>query len=198
VEGNGQRELAQLLSGRIRPASGPADVPADPSYIPQDRSREGLVRDFTLTENVALALHREPQYRSGAWVRWRNLRERTRELLAAFSVKAPSTESTARELSGGNQQRVVVARELGRAPALLVAENPTRGLDVTAAAFVHGRLRDLPNTGTVLISTDLDEVLRLSDRVYVMVRGRLLEVPAAARTREGIGRMMLAGAERVS
>jgi simple sugar transport system ATP-binding protein len=155
------------------------------------------VRDFTLTENVALALHRGPEYRRGPWIRWAALRERTRALLAAFAVKAPSSETTARELSGGNQQRVVVARELGRGPALLVAENPTRGLDVTAAAFVHGRLRALPDSGVVLISTDLDEVLRLSDRVYVMVRGRLLEVPESGRTREGIGRMMLAGAEKL-
>jgi general nucleoside transport system ATP-binding protein len=193
VEGNGQRELAQLLAGRLDASAGTVALPPDPSFIPQDRSREGLIPDFTLTENVALALHREPEYRRGPVLRWGPLRERTLELLDTFSVRPPLPEARARALSGGNQQRVVVARELGRDPDLLVAENPTRGLDVRAAAFVHRRLRELSGAGIVLISTDLDEVLRLSDRVFVMVRGRLLEVPAAARTREGVGRMMLGG-----
>jgi simple sugar transport system ATP-binding protein len=195
VEGNGQRELAQLLAGRLEPASGTVSAPEDPSFIPQDRSREGLIRDFTLTENVALALQREPAYRRGPLLRWQPMRERTLELMRAFSVKADSSESPARSLSGGNQQRVVVGRELGRGPVLLVAENPTRGLDVSASAFVHKQLRDLTGAGVVLISTDLDEVLRLSDRVLVMVRGRLVSVPESARTREGVGRMMLAGSE---
>jgi simple sugar transport system ATP-binding protein len=193
VEGNGQHELALVLAGRRAPDEGTATIPTDPSFIPQDRKREGLVGDFTLTENVALALHRDPAYRRGPFLRWPHLRERTRELLDAYSVKAPSPDAAARELSGGNQQRVVVARELGRSPSLLVAENPTRGLDVGAAAFVHARLRELTDAGVVLVSTDLDEVLRLSHRILVMVRGRLLPVPEGERSREGIGRMMLAG-----
>jgi simple sugar transport system ATP-binding protein len=195
VEGNGQRELAQLLAGRIAPGRGTVALPDDPAFIPEDRSREGLVQDFTLTENMALALHRERAYRRGPLLRWGPLRDRTAALLETFSVRPASPEARARTLSGGNQQRVVVARELGRDPDLLVAENPTRGLDVRAAAFVHRRLRGLGEAGVVLISTDLDEVLRLSDRVFVMVRGRLLEVPEGARTREGVGRMMLAGLE---
>ena len=195
VEGNGQHELAQVLAGRRTPEGGTAAIPADPSFIPQDRKREGLVADFTLTENVALALHRGPEYRRGPLLRWPRLRERTSELLSAFSVKAPSPEVPAHALSGGNQQRVVVARELGRTPSLLVAENPTRGLDVEAAAFVHARLSALEDAGVVLISTDLDEILRLSHRILVMVRGRLLAVREDEQTREGIGRLMLAGGD---
>jgi simple sugar transport system ATP-binding protein len=147
-----------------------------------------------LTENVALALHRDPRYRRGALLRWGMVRARTTELMQTFSVKAPSSEARALSLSGGNQQRMVVARELGRTPSLLVAENPTRGLDVSAAAFVHRLLWGLTETGVVLISTDLDEVLRLSDRILVMVRGRLVPVPDGARSREGVGRLMLTGA----
>jgi simple sugar transport system ATP-binding protein len=102
------------------------------------------------------------------------------------------------DLSGGNQQRVVVGRELSMATDLLVAENPTRGLDVSAAAFVHGELVRLTEAGdgaagVVLISTDLDEVLALSHRIFVMSRGRLIPVPRARWTREGVGALMLAG-----
>jgi ABC-type uncharacterized transport system ATPase subunit len=195
VEGNGQRELAQVLSGRLVPDSGVADLPADPAYIPQDRTREGLVAEFTLAENMALALHRGAEYRRGPILRWGAIRERARQLLEAFAVIPAVPDMPARALSGGNQQRVVVARELSRVPELLVAENPTRGLDVSASAFVHRRLRDLPESAVVLISTDLDEVLRLSDRVLVLVRGRLHPVPDEARTRDGVGRLMLAGSD---
>jgi len=191
VEGNGQTELARVLAGRRAPDSGKVHLPPDPAFIPQDRGREGLVADFTLVENVALALYRDPTYTRGPLLRWGRLRERTRELLRAFSIRAPSPETRAHALSGGNQQRVVVARELARTPELLVAENPTRGLDVSASAFVHRRIGALTRTGVVLLSTDLDEVLQLSDRIFVMRRGQLIEVPEGARTREGVGRMML-------
>jgi simple sugar transport system ATP-binding protein len=193
VEGNGQRELAQVLSGRRAPDEGVAELPDDPAYITQDRTREGLIASFTLAENFALALHRKAEYRRGGLLRWGRVRARARELLEAFAVRPPDPGARAGALSGGNQQRVVVARELGEAPELLVAENPTRGLDVAASSFVHRRLRQLPDAGVVLVSTDLDEVLRLADRVLVMVRGRLHPVPADSRTREGVGRMMLAG-----
>jgi simple sugar transport system ATP-binding protein len=193
VEGNGQRELAQVLSGRLEPDAGVADLPADPAYIPQDRTLEGLIAEFTLAENMALALHRSADYRRGPILRWGAVRERTRQVLEAFTVIPSVPDAPARALSGGNQQRVVAARELSRVPELLVAENPTRGLDVAASAFVHRRLRDLPESAVVLVSTDLDEVLRLSDRVLVLVRGRLHPVPDEARTRDGVGRLMLAG-----
>ena len=201
VEGNGQHELALVLSGRVAPTQGSARVPDGVGFIPQDRTLEGLVGDFDLTSNMALALHREARFTAGPGgflVRWGDLRRRTRELLGRFDVRAAGPGVRAATLSGGNQQRVVVARELEMARDLLVAENPTRGLDVAAASFVHGELHDLTRRdhppGVVLVSTDLDEVLALSHRVFVMVRGRLTPVPEDARTREGVGALMLAAA----
>ena len=196
VEGNGQRELALVLSGREAPMRGRAELPADPGLIPQDRSREGLIGAFDLAENVALALHRQARWRSGPTLRWDELRAAAGELVARYQVRAPGTHALARTLSGGNQQRMVVARELEAGGDLLVAENPTRGLDVAATAFVHGELRRLRaegRVGVVLISTDLDEVLALADRILVMVRGRLIEVPdvPGERTRAGVGALML-------
>jgi simple sugar transport system ATP-binding protein len=199
VEGNGQRELSLVLSGRAVADRGRVELPAEVAFIPQDRTREGVVADFDLRENVALTLHRRPGYRSGPLLRWSAVKERTARLMERFDVRAPGPYARASALSGGNQQRLVVARELEVASELVVAENPTRGLDVNAAAFVHQELRRLSGAeggpGVVLISTDLDEVLALSDRVLVMVRGRLLPVPEGERTRAGVGRLMLSGEE---
>jgi simple sugar transport system ATP-binding protein len=196
VEGNGQRELALVLSGRKSPTEGTADLPRGIGFIPQDRSVEGLVADFDLTENVALALHREPRFSRGPWLRWDALAAAAGEIRSRFDVAAPSVSTPVRELSGGNQQRVIVGREIGMASDLLVAENPTRGLDVAAAAFVHQELVRLASEGVavVLVSTDLDEILGLSNRVCVLARGRLVPVPEGERTRVGVGALMLGGA----
>jgi simple sugar transport system ATP-binding protein len=201
VEGNGQRQLARVAAARQRPHRGRVDAPPDPAFVPQDRRQEGLIAAFSLQENVALALHRDPRFRRGprgALLDWPALGRRTRELLTEFAIEAPGPATRAGDLSGGNQQRLVVARELARDALLLVAENPTRGLDVAATVEVHKRLRALPGRpggggGVLLVSTDLDEVLALADRVLVLVRGRLYDVPEAERTREGIGRRMLSG-----
>lgn len=200
VEGNGQSALARLLAGRIAADEGTVEVPRQVGFIPQDRHREGLVGSFTLTENMALGLHGDPACRRGPFLRWGALRDRTRKAMSDFRITAPGPGARAASLSGGNQQRAVVARELQSAPRLIVAENPTRGLDVAAAAFVHRTLRERVAGETaaavVLVSTDLDEVLALSDRVVVLVRGRLVEVPRVEHTRAGIGARMLAGDER--
>ena len=197
VEGNGQRELALVLAGRRAPSRGTVDIPSDPGFIPQDRRREGLIQSFDLRENLALTFHREKTYRRGPFLRWGALGERAAETLGTFDVRARGHSALASELSGGSQQRWIVARELERVPRFLVAENPTRGLDVAGEAFVHSellRLRSLEDAPAVaLLSTDLDEVLRLSDRVFVMVRGELLPVPETQRSREGIGELMLSG-----
>ncbi len=196
VEGNGQRELALVLSGRERPTEGFAELPDGIGFIPQDRSIEGLVADFDLTENVALALHRDARFSRGPWLRWDALGEAAGEIRSRFDVAAPSVSTSARALSGGNQQRVIVGREIGMASDLLVAENPTRGLDVAAAAFVHQELVRLASegVGVALVSTDLDEILGLSDRICVLARGRLVAVPEGQRTRAGVGALMLGGA----
>lgn len=200
VEGNGQRELALVLAGRAEPASGDLEIPRGIGFIPQDRTSEGLALDFDLVENVALAVHRDGFFRSGPLLKWRAIRTRAERLRTEFAVQAADTTVRAGALSGGNQQRLVVGRELSLATDLLVAENPTRGLDVVATDFVHRQMRDVVIAGpataevaaaVVLISTDLDEVLALSDRLFVMVQGRLTEVPPDERTRAGVGALML-------
>ena len=202
VDGNGQRELALLLAGRMTPGSGIVRIPARVGFIPQDRTLEGLIADFDLAENVALALHTDDRFGGRAVLRWDDIRAEANSVRERFGVVAPSVATAAGALSGGNQQRLVVGRELLVASDLLVAENPTRGLDVSATAFVHDELRRITEAdggpGVVLISSDLDEVLALSDRVLVLSRGRLHEVAHGARTREGVGALMLGGADAVA
>lgn len=214
VEGNGQRELALVLSGRLRPAAGAVHLPATVSLIPQDRSAGGLVPGFDLAENTALAFHDDDAHRRGPLIDWRAMRRTAQEIVTGFDVRAPGWRAPARSLSGGNQQRLLVGRELARSPDLLVAENPMRGLDIAASAFVRDRLVELKGSraggqeageagglsvgappGVVLFSTDLDEVLDLADRVFVLVRGRLIAVPGEDRSPEGMGRLMLGSDE---
>jgi simple sugar transport system ATP-binding protein len=157
-----------------------------PALIAEDRHREGLILGFSLTENVALkgAGHRRGR------IDWRERREGTQRLIREFDVRAPSADVAASALSGGNQQKVVLARELSDRPAVIVAENPTRGLDIRATAAVHARLRAAAAAGAAVIvySSDLDEVLALATRVVAVHAGRLLEVP---NDREAVGRAML-------
>jgi len=194
VEGNGQHALALLLAGRLVRHEGTVALPEGIGLIPQDRTTQGVIADFDLTENVALALHDGPSYQAGPWLRWDRVRQTTQEIRDRYGVVSQSVASLAGTLSGGNQQRLVVGRELVMADDLLIAENPTRGLDVVAAAFVHEELRRIVSEGVavVLLSTDLDEVLALADRVFVMTRGRLVAVPDGQATREGVAALMLA------
>ncbi len=197
VEGNGQHDLALILSGRKSPSLGLANIPKEVAFIPQDRHAEGLVADFDLTENVALALSRMAEFGSRVMMPWGVLRGEAERIRAKFEVVAPSIETRARFLSGGNQQRVIIGRELALKAPMLVAENPTRGLDVAATSYVQGELLKLASEGVaiVLISTDLNEVLRLADSVSVMTKGRMVEVSGAQKTREGVGALMLGGGE---
>ena len=193
MEGNGQHELALVLAGRVTPSRGRVEIPEEVGFIPQDRSTEGLIPDFDLSENVALALQRAPGYSDGPWLRWPDLRSAAEDVRRRFAVAAPSVSTRARALSGGNQQRLIVGRELALGSTLLVAENPTRGLDIGAASFVHEEVQRLASDGVavVLISTDLDEVLALSSTVYAISRGVLNLVPEEDRSREGVGGHML-------
>jgi len=200
VEGNGQHELALVLAGRRLPATGRAQVPREVAYIPQDRRTEGLVSDFDLTENIALGLARLDRFGSGWLMPWDEMQKEAEGIRARFQVAAPSTATLASALSGGNQQRVIIGRELALGAPMLVAENPTRGLDIAAASYVHGELDRLAGEGVaiVLISTDLDEVLGLAGRVVVMSRGHVIQVPDHERTREGVGALMLSGGGEVA
>lgn len=188
IEGSGQHELLRALAGRHRVDGGTLDRPERVGFVPEDRHAEALLLDRSLVENVAL---RDAGRRRGV-LRWRPLRDRTASLMAAYDVRASSEQLAARALSGGNQQKLVLAREMegGDDPPAIVLENPTRGLDVRAAADVHARLRAARDRGAAVIvySGDLDEVLALSTRVLVVRGGSVREV---APDRDVVGRAML-------
>ena len=192
VEGNGQRELLRAVAGRIMPLRGKLQVAQPVGFIPEDRTSEGLIPSLTLTENVVLGLGTEGPWVRGGRIAWSEARNRTAELIRDYEIVAPAPTVRAGSLSGGNQQKLILARELSRAPAVIVAENPTRGLDIGAAASIHVRLRSAARAGAAVLfhSADLDEVLHLADRVIVLTRGVIVEVPPAA-SRAEIGSMML-------
>lgn len=195
VEGNGQRELLRVVAARVHPLRGLREVAEPLAFIPEDRTTEGLIPEMTLTENLVLGSSRGEPWLRGSTVDWPLAHARTAALLQEYAVAAPGPWVSAGSLSGGNQQRLVVARELSKGPAVVVAENPTRGLDVRAAAAIHARLRRVAASGAAVLfhSSDLDEVLALATRLVVARRGELLEPPPGA-TREAIGALMLAGA----
>jgi ABC-type uncharacterized transport system ATPase subunit len=190
VEGNGHRELLLALAGLLPLTAGTRRVEEPAVLVPEDRTTEGLIPGFTLTENLVLGLG--GPWRKGAWVDWGAARQRTAELLSEFDVRAPSPDVLAGMLSGGNQQKLVLARALEASPRLLVVENPTRGLDVQAAAAVHDRLRQAAAAGVAVLvySSDLDEARELAQRLLVVARGQVTEMPGDA-GREEIGAAML-------
>ena len=198
VGGNGQRTLAEVLAGVRAPDAGEVALPPEVGWIPQDRGGEGLVVDFTLAENVALALHAKPAYRRGPWLDWAGMEAAAAALVGEMDVRSGSPGAVASTLSGGNQQRVVAGREFLRSGDLLVAESPTRGLDVKATVAVRARIEAVRRgerpPGVVLISTDLDEILELADRIAVIVRGRLIPVPPGDHNPAAIGELMLGAA----
>lgn len=188
VEGSGHRELLSALAGLTLPSGGTLELPSEISYIPADRTREAIIPEFTLTENVAL---RQLGARRGM-MPWASLRREAAGMLDRYSIVAESVDARAASLSGGNQQRLVVARELEHQVRLLVADNPARGLDLQATAFVHDQLRVAARDAAVVVhASDLDDVLAIATRVLVVFNGTVGEVPL---DREAIGRAMLGAA----
>jgi simple sugar transport system ATP-binding protein len=196
VEGNGQRELELALAGLLRPQAGTIAIAGDAvAYVPSDRARWGLVPDFTVAENLLMR-------RAGSGSAWAPAPAQqapalaeAADLVRRFAIAPPRLEAMVRHLSGGNMQKVVVARELSRLPALVVAAQPTMGLDVATTAFVRGQLRRVAAAGAavVLISSDLDELLELANRVGVLYHGHLVGVwDARSVTVETLG-MAMAG-----
>jgi ABC-type uncharacterized transport system ATPase subunit len=194
VEGNGQRELLRAVAGRLHPLRGRREVAGPVGFIPEDRATEGLIPTLSLTENVVLGSRADDPWIRRGRVDWRVARARTAALLAEYEVAAPGPDVPASALSGGNQQKVVVARELARQPRVVVAENPTRGLDLRAAAAIHARLRGAAAAGAAVLvySSDLDEVLALAGRILVASRGTLIEPPPGA-SRAQVGELMVTG-----
>ena len=215
VEGNGQEELAAAIAGTLHTDEGmspekdaaiemrglaliglavKARSEAGLAYIPSDRHHEGLVLDFSLSENLFARAPLTKRIAGITVLHHAAMRARGGELLRDYGAVPPETELPARSLSGGNQQKVVIARELSRSPALIVAANPTRGLDVGAAGDVHQRLLSAArehHAGVLLISSDLDEVLLLADRVCVLYRGKIAEVGARGVSKDAVGRAMV-------
>jgi simple sugar transport system ATP-binding protein len=192
VEGNGQRELLRAIAGVARPLRGRVECDGPVAFIPEDRTTEGLIATLDLTRNVVLGVGRIAPWVHGWRLDWGSARKRTAALIREFDIRAPNADVTAGALSGGNQQKLVVARALERLPRVIVAENPTRGLDVQASRFLWERLRAAAASDIALIvySTDLDEILAWATRLLVVAKGRLLPVPTDS-SRAEIGAMML-------
>lgn len=207
VDGNGQQELAELVVGLRRTSSGTIHLGETEitrfdvhtraelgiGHIPNDRKREGLVPAMSVAENTALKHHRRAPFSHRGIISWRRTRQLARRLAGEFDIRAASVNVPVANLSGGNQQKVVLARELAVAsPKLIVAVNPTRGLDIAATAYVHGQLiaRRNAGCGILLISSELDELMTLANRIGVLYRGRLTMTPFPNTTVESIGRLM--------
>ncbi|MGH7532300.1 MAG: ABC transporter ATP-binding protein, partial [Gemmatimonadales bacterium] len=189
VEGNGQRELLRAVAGVLPMMGGARRVSAPVAFIPEDRTTEALIGAFTLTENLQVSGLAAP---GSAWLDWAGTRAQVGRLIATYDIKATGPDALARSLSGGNQQKFVNARALDIHPAVLVAENPTRGLDVRAAAAVQRQIRGAADGGAAVLMhcPDLEEAFAIADRIVVMSGGRLRDVPAGSDLRR-IGALML-------
>ena len=207
VSGNGQRELAETIFG-LRPVTQGTVTLEDQnitnrppsalnrlglSYIPEERMVDGVIKDFTVAENMILQDHGEAIYSRNVFLNPRAIRERCAGLIQNFNIRTPSQETPVKSLSGGNIQKLVMARELAREPRVLIAAQPTRGVDIGATEYIHQRLLEqrLRGTATLLISEDLDEILALADRIAVIYEGEIVGiVDRAEATIEQLGLMM--------
>jgi ABC-type uncharacterized transport system ATPase subunit len=206
VQGNGQTELAEALLGLTPVETGTIEldgmrltgltpretIDAGLGFVPEDRKQDGCVSSFTVAENLILNHHDDHPYARGIALNLSRVRHNAAHRVAEFDIRTQSIETPVSSLSGGNQQKVVLARELSRSLALLVASQPTRGLDVGAIEFVHRRLVEERDRGTavVIVSTELDEVIALADRIAVMYRGRVVGIVSPDTSREVLGLMM--------
>jgi ABC-type uncharacterized transport system ATPase subunit len=207
VSGNGQRELAEALAG-LRPIvkgkqflmgkdvtnnSPEAHILAGQAYIPEERMRDGAIKEFTVAENIILEDHGRPPYSHGMFIDSRAIQKRSMELVKGYNVKTPNLETPLKNLSGGNIQKLILARELSRQPRVLIASQPTRGVDIGATEYIHQRLLEQRETGTatLLISEDLDEIRAISDRIAVIYEGQIVDVvDGPTSTPEELGLMM--------
>lgn len=206
VQGNGQTELAEAILGLRKIHSGSIEVAgqnltksnvrqvleAGVGYIPEDRKKDGLVGQFTIAENLMLDGSFGSPFAKGVQIDFAKRDEIAAKLIKDFDIRTPSADTLAKQLSGGNQQKVVVAREMSRDLRVLIASQPTRGVDVGSIEFIHEQIvaaRDAGKT-VVIISTELDEVLALADRIAVMYRGRIVGIVDAKTSREKLGKMM--------
>lgn len=212
VEGNGQTELIEAITGLRKAKSGSVklkDLDLTPlstrkiteagvGHIPQDRHKHGLVLDYTIGANIALQTYYKKPFSKGGILNYKKIYEKARTLIKEFDVRTPSEYTPARALSGGNQQKAIIAREVDRSPELLIAAQPTRGLDVGAIEFIHSKLveeRD-KGRGVLLISLELDEVMNLSDRIAVIYEGKIVAVVDPKTTNEQELGLLMAGGKQ--
>ncbi len=209
VAGNGQRELAEVITGLRRltkgkiyvngldfTSSSPLDfLSAGISYVPEDRQGVGSVASMTVAENLVLREYRNGPFARNIWLDFKAIDEHASQLVSEFSIMTPDTRNPVQNLSGGNLQKLILARELSRKPKLIVAEHPTRGLDVGATEYVHQRLIQAREQGSavLLISEDLDEILTLGDNVAVIYEGKLVGLLSAQQASIEVVGMMMAG-----
>jgi ABC-type uncharacterized transport system ATPase subunit len=211
VQGNGQTELAGALAGlqpmvsgeillrgkRLSPGDPRERVSAGMGHIPEDRVRDGLVLPFSIADNQVLSTYHRYPFAVSMIRRKRAIYKNAARLIDRFDIRAPAPETAAGSLSGGNQQKVIVSRELSRDICFLLANQPTRGLDVGSIEYIHGQIVAMRDRGVavLLISAELDEIMALSDRIGVMYRGELVRVfDAAETTREQLG-LLMAGSD---
>ncbi len=213
VSGNGQSELLDVLSGLLTPDSGTlrlgsasfaAPVWLDPqkarelglAHVPEDRHARAMVMDFVAWESAVLGYDNLPAYSRAGWMSHRGMRQATAALMERFDVRPRDPELKSSKFSGGNQQKLVLARELGQAPKVLLVGQPTRGVDIGAIEFIYSQLRAMRDAGcaVLVVSSELDEILALSDRVIVMNQGRVTgELAIEDCTEAGIGLLMTGG-----
>ena len=214
IDGNGQTELVYGISGLEKPVSGSIalcgeDITNTPirgrslagmSHIPEDRHKHGLVLDYTLEDNMILQRYFEPEF-TNKWgfLRRKNIRSFAEKLIEQYDVRSGQGSTTiARSMSGGNQQKAIIAREIDKNPELLIAVQPTRGLDVGAIEYIHKQLVEQRDAGkgVLLVSLELDEVMNVSDRILVMFEGEIVgEFDPKNVTVEELG-LYMAGAKR--
>jgi simple sugar transport system ATP-binding protein len=209
VQGNGQTELVRALTGLLKPVDGKITIlgqettDASPrqitelgsAHIPEDRQKDGLVLSFPVADNLVLNTYYQPPFAQGLIAQHDKVIENSVNLVEKFDIRTPSVTTTVSALSGGNQQKVIVAREFSRPIKLLIASQPTRGLDVGSIEYIHKRLIDKRDEGTaiLLVSTELDEVIQLSDRIAVMYRGKIIDTLDGANANKEILGLLMAG-----
>jgi ABC-type uncharacterized transport system ATPase subunit len=214
VEGNGQRELAEVITGLLAVESGDimmssvhiTGAPTDEilklgvAHVPEDRHKDGLVLDFSIAENAILVAHNSSEFQGRGVIKAAAVRAFAERLIRDFKIRCSGPDTPIRNLSGGNQQKLILGREISRQPKLLIAMQPTRGLDIGAIDYVHAQITKLRNEGVavLLVSAEMDELFALSDRIAVMRAGEIVGiVERAEATAEGIGQLML-GEERLA
>lgn len=207
VSGNGQRELAESITGLRKVTGGhvqlegqnvtnfpPAELTGRMlSYIPEERMRDGMIKEFSIAENMILREHHKRPFSRNGFLNLRDIAGHTDQLISQFHVKTPSRDTHAKNLSGGNIQKVVLAREISRNPRVIIAAQPTRGLDIGATEYVREQLLVERRKGVaiLLISEDLDEILALSDRIAVIYEGQIMDiVPREIATSQKLGLLM--------